>query len=137
MIRSRNVDPVSEFAQHPISLPCNEGASVAGVVVASTILPFAGKIVSAKFYCAALTDADDSARIDLLKNGVSILSAAVDPTAADTTTTLSPTTLTFSASDRLSLKVTTGAGDALRGSLTIVVRPLLGGVERALLAPNG
>lgn len=138
MIRSRNVDPAAVFAQQTVSLPCNEGASVAGVAVASVILPFQGKLLSAKFYCSALTDADDSARVDLLKNGSSVLSAAVDPVAADTTTALAPTAAgsLFNAADRYSLQVTTGAGDALRGTLVLTYRPLLGGVERALLAPN-
>lgn len=133
MILSRNVDPRAVFAQHPISIPCNEGASVAGVAVGSVILPFKGKLVSAKFYCAALTDADDSVTVDLLKNGSSVLAAAVDPVAADTTTALAPTAAgsLFNANDRYSLKVTTGAGDALRGTLVLVVRPLLGGTELA------
>ncbi len=135
MIRSRNVDPVAEFAQKIASLSCNEGASLAGVEVASVILPFSGKLLSAKFFCSALTDADDSARVDLLKNGASILAAAVDPVAANTTTTLTPTSGTdFVATDRYGLKVTTGAGDAIRGTLVLTYRNLLGGVERKLLA---
>lgn len=132
MILDRNVDPASAFPKQHIVIPVNEGASITALEIGSVIAAFVGKIVSAIFYCEAITDADDSVTIDLHKNGVSILAAAVDPVAADTTTTLAPTAAgsILAVSDRIALVVTTGAGDALRGSLTLVVRPYLGTQER-------
>lgn len=133
MIRSGNIDPnnsYNEFAQQVISIDCAVGASFDNAV-AGVIMPWAGKIISAKFRAFHMTDADDSVKVDILKNDVAITSAAVDPTAADTTTTFSLTSSTFAAGDIISLDVLTGAGDDLYGTLTLVVRPYLGRAERA------
>lgn len=129
-VRDYNVDTDnSQFARKVVSLHCNEGASVAGVKVAGVNIPFAGTLLSAVLRCHVLTDADDSARVDLLKNGTSILSAAVDPGASDTTTTLSPTDTDIADGDLYEMKITTGVGDAIRASITLEVRPDLGSQE--------
>lgn len=128
MIRSRNCDNLTgnEFARQIIALHLQVGASQAGIRYAGVRMPFAGVIESAYIYCALLTDADDSVRIDLHKNAASILGATVDPVAADTATDLAPTTTTFAAGDVLKAVITTGAGDALEGDLILEVRPELG-----------
>jgi hypothetical protein len=131
MIRDYNVDPTySQFARKTIVIPVNEGASVAGVAVGGFRAEFAGTIISAIFRCLALTDADDTVRIEVEKNGSDIV-AAVDPVAADTTTTLTVTDSDLADGDLIQLKVTTGAGDALRGYLQLEVRPDLGSLELA------
>jgi hypothetical protein len=128
MIRSRNVDNLTgnEFAQETVILPINVGASVAAVIQAAWRAPYAGKLVSAHVYCATITDADDSVRADLKKDGTSMLGATVDPVTADTMTDLVPTTLTFAAGAKLQAVITTGVGDAFIGNLVLVVRPLVG-----------
>jgi sugar/nucleoside kinase (ribokinase family) len=129
MIRDRNIDEGTDqakFAQETVILPINVGAGVAGVIQSAWRAPYAGKILAAHVYCATITDADDSARADLKINGVSALAATVDPVAADTLTSLAPTTVTFAAGDKLQAVITTGAGDAFIGNLVLVVRPLIG-----------
>ena len=127
MIRSRNVDPTAEFGQLVIPVNVNVPASQAAVSYGAAIIPWAHKLVSAKFYASVVTDADDSVRIDLHRAGASILGATVDPVAADTITTFTVTgSLTGAADAVYELVATTGAGDALVGTLVLVVRPLLG-----------
>ncbi len=128
MIRSRNCDDVegNEFAQETVILPINVAAGVAGVIQGAWRAPYAGRLVSAHVYCATITDADDSVRADLKKNGASVLPATIDPVAADTMTTLAPNATTFVAGDKLQAVITTGAGDAFIGNLVLVVRPSLG-----------
>jgi len=128
MIRSRNCDDVTgnEFCQQQVILPINVGAGVASVIQAAWRAPWAGKLVAAHVYAATLTDADDSIRADLKKNGTSMLGATVDPVTNDTVTDLVPTTLTFAAGDKLQAVILTGAGDAFIGNLVLVVRPLIG-----------
>lgn len=129
MIRSRNVDPLvgNEFAQETVILPINVGAGVASVIQSAWRAPYAGKLVLAYVYCATMTDADDSVRADLKKNGTSMLAATIDPVTADTATSLAPTIgLTFALGDKLQAVILTGAGDAFIGNLILVVRPLLG-----------
>lgn len=129
MIRSRNCDQATghEFTENIIPLHIEAGASLAGVIKAGVRMPWAGKIKSAHIYAATLTDADDSVRVDLHKNGASILDATVDPVAADTTTSLAGAADTeFAAGDEISVVITTGVGDALVGDVTLVVRPELG-----------
>lgn len=133
MIRSGNIEPnnsYNEFAQQVIAISCSVGASFDNAV-GGVVMPWAGKIVSAKFRVFAMTDGDDSVRVDILKNDVAITSAAVDPVAEDTTTTFTLTASTFAAGDVLALDVLTAAGDALYGTMTLVVRPYLGRAERA------
>lgn len=133
MIRDKNVDHTAgenDFACMNLSFAIDVGASLAGVLVGGWRAPFAGKIVSANVYCATLTDADDSVRVDVQKNGVTVLSATVDPVAADTATvlTLSSTTsvISFAAGDKIQCVMTTGAGDAMTGTVNVVVRPRVG-----------
>jgi hypothetical protein len=132
MIRSRNCDDVTgnEFAQETLILPINVGASVATVIQCAWRAPYAGKVLAAYVYAATMTDADDSIRVDLKKSGTSVLTATVDPVAADTMTTLTLTstaaTLAFAIGDKLQAIILTGAGDAFIGNLVVVVRPLLG-----------
>lgn len=130
MIKDRNVSNAAQFAQETVTLSILAGASLTGVRVDGWRAPYPGKIVSAHIYAAVVTDSDDSARVDLHKNAASILSATVDPVASDTTTALSPTDLEFNEGDVLKSVVTTGAGDALSGSIVLVVRPYLGYPER-------
>jgi hypothetical protein len=89
----------------------------------------AGTIISAIFRCNTLTDADDSARVDVHKNGVSILSAAVDPTTASSTTTFTLTDTDLADGTLITGVVTTGAGDAIRGYFQFEIRPDLGSEE--------
>jgi len=126
MIRSRNIKTDATFAQETVTLSILAGASLTAVKIDGWRAPYAGKIVSAHIYAAVVTDADDSARVDLFKGASSVLAASVDPVTSDTVTALTPTTSTFAAGDVLKSVVTTGAGDALSGSLVLVVRPLLG-----------
>jgi hypothetical protein len=128
-IRSRNIDTSAEFAQQIIGLPVNVGASVNGLIVEAR-MPWAGRIQSAHFVCSALTDADDSVRVKVQKNGTDLVAAAVDPVAAGTTTSFTLTSSTFAAGDRLQGHVLTGTGDAMIGTFTFVVRPHLGAEER-------
>lgn len=127
MIRSRNVDPTAEFAQHIIPITVNVPASQAAVAYGAAIIPWAHKLLSAKFQALVVTDADDTVRIDLHRAGASILGATVDPVAADTTTTLTVTGDDDGAANAVyELVATTGVGDVLVGTLVLVVRPLLG-----------
>lgn len=130
MIKDRNIHSGAQFARETVNLSILAGASLAGVRIDGWRAPYPGRIISAHIYAAVVTDADDSARVDLHKNAASILSASVDPVASDTATALSPTDLEFNEGDVLKTVVTTGAGDALSGSLTLVVRPYLGYPER-------
>jgi len=129
-IRDYNIDiDNSQFARKIVSLPVNEGASVSSVPVAGFRAEFAGTILSAIFRCLAITDADDTVRLDIHKNGASILSATVDPVAVDTTTTFTLTSNDLADGDLITGVVLTGAGDALRGFFQFEVRPDLGSVE--------
>ncbi|HEY3499446.1 MAG TPA: hypothetical protein VGK73_32375 [Polyangiaceae bacterium] len=126
MIRDRNIKTDANFARETVLLDVTAGASQAGVRITGWRAPYAGVIVSAHVYCATITDADDSVRVDLHKNAASVLGATVDPVAADTATALNVTTTSFAAGDVLKSVVTTGVGDALAGAITLVVRPELG-----------
>lgn len=129
MIRNRNIsddNTHNSFAQETIILPINVGASIAAAIQSAWRAPWAGKILSAYAYCATMTDADDSVRVDLKIDGTSALGATVDPVAADTATSLAPTTTTFAAGAKLQAVITTGLADAFIGNLVLVVRPLLG-----------
>lgn len=128
MIRDRNVKTDANFAQNIVPINVNVPASQAAVSYGAAIIPWPHTLLSAKFYASVVTDADDTVRIDLHRAGASILGATVDPVAADTVTTL---TVTGAAAVTTSnavyeLVATTGAGDALVGTLTLVVRPELG-----------
>lgn len=128
MIRNRNIDDRGQatFTHQAITIALSLGASLAAVIVGGFRAPYKGKLVAAHVYAATLTDADDSVRIDLRKGGTTMLGATVDPVAADTVTSLVPTTLTFNEGDKIQVYATTGAGDAMVGSVTVVIRPLLG-----------
>lgn len=130
MIRDRNIDQASDaakFALETVILQIIAGASLAAVIQAAWRAPYAGKIIAAHIYCATITDADDSVRLDLRKDTVSQLGATVDPVAADTLTALTLTSDgTFAAGAKLQAYATTGVGDAFVGSIQLVVRPLLG-----------
>jgi hypothetical protein len=129
MIRARNCDDVQgyEFAQESSTLNITVGASVAGVAQCAWRAPYAGKVLAAHVYAATMTDADDSIRVDLRKNNVSLLTAATDPVTNDTMTQLPLIAgSTFVAGDRLQAFITTGVGDAFIGNIILVVRPLLG-----------
>ena len=127
MIRDRNVDPSADFLDQIIPLSVIVPASQAAVAYAAVRIPWAHVLVSATFDALVVTDADDSVRIDLHREGASILGATVDPVAADTSTVLTVTGDDNGAADDLyELVVTTGAGDALVGTLTLVVRPEAG-----------
>lgn len=132
MIRSKNIEPdnsYNEFAQQLLPLVVNIGASH-NANAAEVVMPWAGKIISAKFRCSQITDADDTVRVKVIKNTTDLVAAAVDPTAADTTTTFTLNASTFAAGDILKGHVLTGAGDALVGTFLFVVRPYLGVAER-------
>lgn len=127
MIRDRNIDPSADVLDQIIPITVNVPASQAAVSYGAVIIPWAHKLVSAKFYASVVTDADDSVRIDLHRAGASILGSTVDPVAADTTTTLTVTGDDDGAANAVyELVATTGAGDVLVGTLTLVVRPLAG-----------
>ncbi len=132
MIRSKNIEPdnsYNEFAQQLLPLVVNIGASH-NANAAEVVMPWAGKIISASFRCSQITDADDTVRVKVIKNTTDLVAAAVDPTAADTTTTFTLNASTFAAGDILKGHVLTGAGDALVGTFLFVVRPYLGVAER-------
>lgn len=127
MIRDRNIDPSADALDQIIPLQVNAGASLAAVAYAAARIPWAHELISAHFAALVVTDSDDSVRIDLHRAGASILGATVDPVAADTTTALTITGATRGAANALyEIVVTTGTGDALVGTLTLVVRPLAG-----------
>lgn len=127
MIRDRNIKTDANFAQNIVPITVNVPASQAAVSYGAAIIPWAHTLLSAKFYASVVTDADDSVRIDLHRAGASILGATVDPVAADTTTTLTVTGAAAAAANSVyELVATTGAGDVLVGTLTLVVRPELG-----------
>lgn len=133
MIRDKNIDHTSgqnNHAQLALNFHLSLGAGVAGVIQGGWKAPWAGKITAALLYCATLTDADDSVRIDVQKNGSTVLTATTDPGAANTGTTmaLSTTTATisFAAGDILTCVATTGAGDAMVGTCSVMVRPRVG-----------
>lgn len=134
MIRSKNVDPVALFAQHPLLIAVKAGASESDLAHGGFVPRYTGKIVEAQFFCAQLTDADDGVRVTIKKNGSEIVTA-LDPTAAGATVTFVLSDDDFVDGDEIVGHATTGAGDLLVGSFILHVRPLLGGVERALLAP--
>ena len=132
MIRSKNIEPdnsYNEFAQQLLPLVVNIGASH-NANAAEVVMPWAGKIISASFRCSQITDADDTVRVKVIKNTTDLVAAAVDPTAAGTTTTFTLNASTFAAGDILKGHVLTGAGDALVGTFLFVVRPYLGVAER-------
>ena len=132
MIRSKNIDPnnsYNEFAQQILNLPVNIGASHNANAV-EAVMPWAGKIISASFRCSQITDADDTVRVKVIKDTTDLVAAAVDPVAADTTTTFTLTASTFAAGAILKGHVLTGAGDALVGTFQFVIRPYLGVAER-------
>lgn len=132
MIRSKNIEPdnsYNEFAQQLLPLVVNIGASH-NANAAEVVMPWAGKIISASFRCSQITDADDTVRVKVIKNTTDLVAAAVDPTAANTTTTFTLNASTFAAGDILKGHVLTGAGDALVGTFLFVVRPYLGVAER-------
>lgn len=132
MIRDYNCDPdYSQFARKLVTIDVSEGASVAGLPAGGFRSEMAGTIMSAIFRCLAITDADDSARVDVAKNGTSILSAAVDPVAINTTTTFTLTSYDLADGDIITGVVTTGAGDVLRGFFQFEIRPDLGSYELA------
>ncbi len=129
-IREKNLDPNNDALKQVAVISINAGASLAGVIHGAVRVPFTGKLLSAHVYAATLTDADDSVRVDLQKNGVTMLGSTVDPVAANTTTSLAPTVTAFVAGDLLQVVMTTGSGDAMVGSVTLVFRPYLGAAER-------
>ena len=128
MIESQNVSPNADIIEQAIPLAINAGASLAGVSHGGWRAPWKGKLLRADVYASVVTDADDSVRVDLHVDGASALTGTVDPVAADTTTVLPLTTspTEFEAGDIIEPVLTTGAGDALVGTVTIVVRPLAG-----------
>lgn len=133
MIHNQNLDPtLCSGGWQSVYLPINVGASATAQIQSGHRIPFAGKLVSAYVYCATITDADDSARVDLFNNAASILPATIDPVTADTTTSLAPNATTFAAGDKVTVRMTTGAGDAMVGGVTLVYRPLMGAESGAL-----
>lgn len=128
MIDNKNLDKDATFLLHPIVLgPVAVAASQSNIEQAAVRMPYSGKIVSIHFHTVALTDADDSVRLDVKKGSTSVLTATVDPVAAGTVaagTLKTDGTARFVAGDKLALFATTGAGDAITGgSATMVVRP--------------
>lgn len=133
MIRDKNVDHTAgenDFACMALNFHLSLGAGVAGVIQGGWRAPWAGKIVSAALYAATLTDADDSVRIDVQKNGTTVLTATTDPGAADTATAMAlsttTSTISFAAGDKIQVVATTGAGDAMVGTCSVIVRPRVG-----------
>ena len=127
MIRSGNIDNLIEnnFAWDAVVLPLNLGASLAAVLQTGWGAPYPGYLVGVSVYVATVTDADDSVRVDVQKNGVS--AALVNPGIADSVITpVLAAPVRFAAGDKLQVVATTGVGDALVGSITLLVRPLLG-----------
>lgn len=132
MIRDKNLDPNADAFKTVVVLPLSLGASIAGVIQTAFRAPYAGKVASAHVWALSLTDANDDVRIDLRKNTTSILTTTTDPGAADATTAMSlnATTAVFVAGDMLQVYATTGVGDAMVGTVTLVLRPYLGATER-------
>lgn len=125
-IDDKNVSTNADFARETALLSVTAGASLTAAKIDGWRAPYAGKVVSAHVYAATLTDADDGVRVDLFKDAASILTAAVDPVAADTTTVLPGAAgVTFAAGAVFKSVVTTGAGDAIAGAISLTVRPLL------------
>ena len=130
MIRDRNIDPNASFPIQIVTLQLTVGASHADAAVAAAYVPYRSKLVSAKFYAASVTDADDSIKVKLLDDAVELM-ADTDPVAAATVLTA---TLTgkddIAAGSWIIAHATTGAGDALDGTWTLQLRPYLGATER-------
>lgn len=131
MILSRNIDPRARFAQVHVPLPIRAAASETDLGHGAFIPLWAGEIVSVTIYTSQLTDADNSVTVDLKKNGVSLLATPIDPVAAGDLYELTLLSTSFAAEDEIVVHATTGAGDLFVATLTLVVRPLLGGQELA------
>ena len=134
MLTSGNVNPdnnYNEFAQQVFTIQVGQGASLDNLV-GGVRMPWAGKVISAAFYCATITDADDSIRVKPVNGSTDMVAAAVDPVAANTLTAFTLTAgTTFAAGDVLKGHVLTAGSDAIVGTFTFVVRPYLGRAERA------
>jgi hypothetical protein len=130
MIDSKNMDPSASCIEHPILLKKDSiGASQTDIEFCSILMPFAGVVLSVNAYAVAITDADDSARVDVKKGSTSILSATINPTQATNVagTLKTDGTATFASGDKLGLFVTTAGSDAITDlCVTVNVRPLAG-----------
>lgn len=128
MIDNKNIDKTATMLLIPIILKKDSiGASQSDIEFCSARMPYAGKVVSVHAYAVAITDADDSARVDVKKGSTSILSATINPTqSANVAGTLKTDgTASFVVGDKLGLFVTTGGSDAITDlCVTMVVRPL-------------
>lgn len=130
MIDNKNIDPSATFIQHVVNLrAASVAASQSDIEQDSFRAPFAGKIVSVHATAVAITDADDSARIDVKKATTSVLTGTINPTAGSYVagTMKSDGTEVFAAGDKIGVFVTTGGGDAITNmSVTVVMRALVG-----------
>lgn len=131
MIDNKNIDPTATMLRIPVVLAKDAvAASQSDIEQAAFRAPFAGTILSVHFHTVALTDADDSVRLDIKKGSTSVLSATVDPVSAGTVaagTLKTDGTEDFVAGDKLALFATTGSGDAITSlSATLVIRPQAG-----------
>lgn len=130
MIDNKNIDPSSKFMNQVVILRAGSvAASQADIEQDSFRAPFAGKIVSVHATLVALTDADDSARIDVKKATTSVLTGTINPTAGSYVagTVVSSGVETFAAGDKIGVFVTTGAGDLVTNmSVSVVIRALCG-----------
>lgn len=130
-IDNKVVDQEATMIRIPVVLQVAAvAASQADIEQAEFRAPYSGEIVSVHVHILAITDGDDSARIDVKKGTTSVLSAAINPT-QDTVmagTLKTDGTEEFVAGDKIGLFATTGGGDALtKVSATIVIRPYTGG----------
>lgn len=130
MIDNKNIDPSAKFMNIPVTLRVGSvAASQSDVEQDSFRAPFAGKIVSVHATAVAITDADDSARIDVKKATTSVLSATINPTAGSYVagTVVSSGVEEFAAGDKIGLFATTGGSDLLTNvSVTVVIRAFCG-----------
>ncbi len=127
-IKDYNVDPENaHFARQTLIFPVNTGdTTAASRTVASVVIPFAGRIVSAK------TDARESSgsvTYAIRKNGTNITTGAITTTGTVTVAALADAALADG--DVWDVIITHNAGPAAiwRGGVTLEIRPNLSGAE--------
>jgi hypothetical protein len=90
-----------------------QSGALAASILDAHVVCARGSITAVRAYVRNMTDADDSARIDVQKNGVSILSSTINPTdATPTTGELASDNIPIVPGDLLTLNVTQGSDDS-------------------------
>jgi hypothetical protein len=129
-IRSKNIEEnnsYNEFAQSIV--PCaihavNADAALSSASIARVRMPWAGKILSAYQAMGATSGSVDLA---VHKNDTAISDVV---TASTTASVFTLTATTFAAGDYVGVIANTASNEFAFGTVTIVVRPYLGVVER-------